>query len=67
MTLTMAHLTFGFLALSPIMALPYFAARHRNTLQHHWKGISCVAAFKARAVAGDSAGSMQAGQCRPAT
>ena len=46
-TLTMAHLTFGFVTLAPVMTLPYFASKHSATLRQHWKGLSCVAAFKA--------------------
>ena len=45
-TLTMAHLTFGFVTLAPVMTLPYFASKHSATLRQHWKGVSCVAAFK---------------------
>jgi hypothetical protein len=42
----MAHLTFGFIALAPLMAFPQFANKHRNTLTSHWKGIACVGVFK---------------------
>lgn len=42
----MAHLTFGFIALAPLMAFPHFANKHKNTLTSHWKGIACVGAFK---------------------
>ena len=34
--------------LAPVMTLPYFASNHSATLRQHWKGVSCVAAFKAR-------------------